>query len=718
MSIRVFLLLSFTIFGQLSAVLPFIQGGIPRDVTIELQEPVYKDGVLSTDKGGVIKGKDLYLQGMKINYIRVQQGDKASQRIEAEGDLLFIFKEKIYTGKRLEFNMDSQTGTIYDSQTTSGEWFIGAKEMLLNADGSAVLYNCTMTTSEGESDPWGIHSTVVHLSDTAQLKAKNVSFQVFKWPVFWIPVFFTDLRTGITTPLRYEFKYFGKHGPRLGLSYSFQAGENWKNKILLDISTTRGVSGGFETHYKNPESQEQFSSFNYYAYDIRTTDSYKRNRYRFQGKYTNRIFSDKVAVRASYDKLSDFNMPGDYINRGLDSGHAGRTELVFSRKEKNWISSLNAKVRINDFQTIKQQLPLFQFTYRPVQLGETGLILDSRLRAGYLDYKYASGVHHVHDFHSSRVEANQKLFRGSQLGFLTITPYAGYRVIGYGNSPQHEGRLLALASAGAECHTRLERTSGAFHQALEPYVQYDYVTRPTVTPPKHFLFDLEDGLYRQNSASIGARSFVSFQKEDGFISQLNSNLYAKTFFQTPSIGSTVPWIYWNNVWKATPYSSYFLNMAWDTQRGNLDHFNARSEFTVNENIAFAMEYRHRSSYSWRKVDHENFMIDTFRSRDRLRHSLMSDRRDTFLPHLFIRFTPNVSMEALSRVGWNRERKPHSYNEYEINLTTLLKGLLSLTFSFQHRKEENRYSISFSVGAKRPSTFTGVRKFGQGNYDIG
>lgn len=710
---RLLPLLCLSILSNVSAAPSFISGMASHDLNIELQDPVYKDGALSTDKGGVLKGKDLYLQARKITYIRSEQGDKVFQRIEGEGDLLFIFKERAYVGSRVEFDLDSGTGTVFNAFTSSGEWFIGAEKVIINPDGSAILHDCTMTTSEGEQNPWSIRSTVVDLSNNSRVKARNVTFRVMELPVFWIPIFTTDLRASITSPLKYEFKYFGKHGPRLGLSYAFEVGENWRNKLLLDISTTRGLSGGFELQYKNPNGKEQFSSFNYYAYDIRTTDSDERNRYRFQGKYTNRIFSDKVAVRGSYDCLSDFNMPGDYINRGLDSGRAGPTELTFSRKTTNWISSLNTKVRINNFQTIKQQLPLFQFTHRPLQLGDTGLILDNRFSAGYLDYKYASGVP-VHNFHSSRASLSQKLFQGFNAPFLTFTPYIGYRVIGYGNSPQHDSRLLALASTGAECHTRLERSAGSYHHAVEPYVQYDYVTRPTVTPPKHYLFDLEDGLYRQNSARFGMRHFIRFWQQNDFISRLNCDLYARSFFQTPTIPSSIPWIFFNSAWQATPYSSYFLGTAWDTKRGELDHFNARSEVTLSENIAFSLEYRHRSAFSWRKVDHENFMIDTFRTQGRLRHSLMSDKRNTLLPRFFVRFTPAVSLEMISRYGWGRKHKI-GYDEYEINLMTLFRGALSVTFGFQHRREENRYSVSFSFGAKKPSTSTDIMRFGQGNY---
>ncbi|MBS0655675.1 MAG: LPS-assembly protein LptD, partial [Verrucomicrobia bacterium] len=437
---RLALLLFLSTLNTMWAILPFVSGNIPRDVSIELQQPVYKDGVLSTDQGGVVTGKGLYLQAKKISYIKRQEGDKLVQLIEAEGDLLLTFKGNVYVGRKLEFNLDDQTGVVYDAITSAQQWFISAKEMTIQANGAAVLHDCTMTTNEGEQDTWSIRSPEVVINAESKLRAKNVSFRVLEMPIFWIPVLVTDLRARIHTPLSYNVKHSSKTGVRLGVHYSFMLGDNWKNKLLFDISTKRGLGGGFETSYKNPDGKQRFSAFNYYAYDLKMLDSEKRNRYRFQGKYTDQIFADTVAVRGSYDKLSDFNMPGDYINRGLDSSRAGPTELRFTRKEQNWLSSLNTKVRINNFQTVKQQLPLFQFSQRPMQLGQTGLILDNRFSAGYLDYKYAHNVHHVHNFHSSRVEMRQSLLRGFSNRAFSLTPHVGYRVIGYGNSPQHDAK--------------------------------------------------------------------------------------------------------------------------------------------------------------------------------------------------------------------------------------------------------------------------------------
>lgn len=700
----------------LVALIPAFTDLASKKLNVQLQSPVYSDGVMSTDQGGIISGKDLYIQAKKIRYIKREVAGKLEQKIEAEGDLFFRSKGSAYTGSKLEYDLDTQVAVITNVLTDSGLWYLGGSKCVVKPDGSAVLSNSYMTTSENEKNDWSIHASEVYLSKFGTVKAKNVRFMVLKKPVFWLPTLSKDLNRASSSPLKYHFRYFGKHGPRLGVSYTFQVGDTWENRILFDISTTRGFGGGFETEYTNPNGKESFSAFNYIAHDIKTTDTSKMNRYRAQGKYLNVIWNDKVNFKASYDKLSDSSFPGDFTNRGLDSGRAGATEAEFSRYEPNWIGSLNTKIRINNFQSVKQQLPLFTLSLRPMQLGESKVVLDNRLSVGYLDFLYAHQNHNVHDFHSSRAEFTQRLTRPWPVSIFTFTPHAGYRVIGYGNSPQHESKLLAQGILGIDLHTRFQRNYMDGKHILEPYVDYNYYSEPSVKPPRHYLFDLQDGLYRQNFVRFGARNFITFPTRRGWQAQANVDLYARSFINTPTITRKIPIVYLDATLKPTPKTLYTLHSGWDTERKNISYVNVRADLTFTDNFAIGAEYRHRNPFSWRKVDHSNFMIDSFRSESRLRHSELSDRRDTLLTHFFVRLMPSLAFEVRTRLGWHRKHQP-SYNEYEVNVITLIRGAFKVTFNFQRRTYENRYGIYFTLGAEPSRSEPSFRRLGQGNYNM-
>jgi len=698
------------------AIVPAMSKIAIKGLQVDLTDPSYQNGELKTTEGGIIRAKDLFLQAKKISYIHRDATGVEEHKFLAEGNLFFRFKDQTYIGDRLEFDLNTQSGVIYNVITQSGPWFLEGEKLILHPDGSSDIYNCIVNMSEGQENDWSIRSPEVTISKNATLRAKNVRFFVMRKPIFWVPSITKELRDTSKNPIKYRFRYFGKQGPRVGLSYTFKTGSNWKNRLLFDISLTRGLGGGFETEYKNPLNDfERFFTFNYYAYDMKTDESEKRHRYRFQGNYLNRYIQD-IDFKATYDVLSDSSFTSDFTSKGLDSVRAGATEAQFTKKEQDWLSNLNAKVRVNDFQTVKQQLPLFQYSRRPMQLGESGLILDNRVSAGYLDYLYASQTPDVTNFNSTRASLYQRLYKGFSSEYGSLTPYIGYQAIGYGNSPTNDAKALVQGIVGFECHSRFVQDVAGCRQILEPYLQYDFSSLPQVSPGSHYIFDLRDGLYKQNMLRFGGRNYLRYLKDDGFLSQFDFDLYARAFFDTPTISRTIPRVYFDANFKATPYTFYTLSSAYDTKRSNLDHLNARADVTVSENIAFSLEYRHRNSYSWRKVDPDNFMIDSFRSEQDLFYSQLSDRRDTFLTHIFIRPLPNHAFEFITRHGWRRSDKP-SYNEYEINWIMKIREVFHITLNFQKREAENRWGIYFSFGAKTPSKHLEFTKIGQGNYDM-
>jgi hypothetical protein len=136
----------------------------------------------------------------------------------------------------------------------------------------------------------------------------------------------------------------------------------------------------------------------------------------------------------------------------------------------------------------------------------------------------------------------------------------------------------------------------------------------------------------------------------------------------------------------------------------LDHYNVRTEWTYSPNFALAVEYRHRSSYDWRKADHTNFILDSFRTIQELRDSQLSDRRDTLLLHMFYRFHPSWAFEFKSRSGWNRILEP-SYNEFEIDLLGTLRSAWNFKLSYQHKEDDDRISVYMTIGIQRPDCAT-------------
>lgn len=674
-----------------------------QGIKADLRAPVYTDGVLKTEQGGVITGPDFRIQAQKIVYTRKMVEGSPVYTIEAEGDLLMEFGESVFIGDRLLYDFQEKSGIIYFGRTMVEPWFFGGDEIHFCQDGSYVLYNGFVTTSENSCMNWEISADCVKLNACKDVFAKNIKFRICRFPVLWIPSLKANLDEIFDSPVRYYFRWGGRQGPRAGLVYEFFTWNRIKTFLRFDYRLKRGPGGGFEMHYKSSDHKTTWDSINYIAMDSsiqhNTSEKY---RYRFEGLLNTHLLNDKVFMQLSYDKLSDKDMASDYNDYSFDLDIAGRTQLLLRRQEDHWISNFLTRLRVNNFQTIKQELPTFETSWIPFNIANTGVIADPYFKVSYLDFEYANSLRHDHDYNSTRVEFTPRFYRLFRAGPINVTPQAGVTNIFYGNSPSGNPRSLVLGLFGCEANTHLYRHYFRLKHTMTPYLNYQYYTYPTVSPNHHYIFDIEDGWYRLNMLRFGLQqSFYIKNNNNNITRLLYFDLHANAFFDTDTIPATVPKVYGKFIFNTTPKLRHTLETAWDFEKGKLDHFNFRNQWTLSADAALSFEYRHRDAYDWRKVDHDNFILDSFRSLSALRHSQLSDRRDTLLVHLFYRFHPNWAFELQSRQGWNRLTQP-KYTEFEMDLLATLPSAWNVKFSYQHKENDDRLAIYFSLGKKRPN----------------
>ena len=138
-------------------------------------------------------------------------------------------------------------------------------------------------------------------------------------------------------------------------------------------------------------------------------------------------------------------MPGNYYDRDFDFDTAERTQLLIRREEPQWIGNFNTRVRLNSFQTVKQELPTLEVNFKSLPLGPTGIIFENLASASYLNFEYSKFLPHIRNYSSTRFEYFPTLYRPFPLGrYFTLTPEIGMVGIIYGNSQTDEGQWLAL----------------------------------------------------------------------------------------------------------------------------------------------------------------------------------------------------------------------------------------------------------------------------------
>ncbi len=673
-------------------------------ITVDLKDPVYSDGVLRAEHGGIITGPNIRVQAMNMLYTHRAEGEAPVHRLEAEDQLFVVFGTYLFVGERLEYDFLTNEGVLYFGRSSVDPWYFGGDTIFFHADGSLEILNGYLTTSNDINSDWQLRMERIVLTPDHFIKAKNIQFQFVKFPVFWFPAFKTNLDWILDSPVRFRVRSGGKQGLRFGVIYEAITTDNFKAFTRLDYRLNRGPSFGIETDYRSDTGCERFRTINYVARDSSIEEPNERFRYRFEGVYVNHMDDGKLAIDLSYDWLSDKEMPTDYYDKSLKLETAGRTQLKIRRQmDELMITNFFTRVRVNDFQSVKQELPSASCFMHPIQLGESGLILENHVKGGYLDYQYSDDVESIPDYHSSRVEMRHRIYRPFFLGPLTVTPEARGVGIYYGNSPDGDPQYLATGVFGGEAKTVIHRYYNWGKHLLEPYTNYQYVVDPTVNPRQHYIFDIQDGWYRLNTVRWGVRNLLYTNCDELATRVISSDIFAYAFIDNKTMLKTVPKIYGKLLWNTSPRMRNYLDTAWDLERQIVDHFNFRTEWTVSDCLAVATEYRHRSDYSWRKNVPFNFMMESFIPEFELRHSQLSDRRDTFLAQFYYRLQENLAVEFKLRHGWDRRDEPH-YTEYQWDMTTTLRSRWKMRVSYQMKEDDHRLAVYITLDLNRPKAY--------------
>lgn len=676
-----------------------IEGGID----INLNEPCYSDGTLSTEKGGVISGPNMRIQARNLTYIRKKNADECIEIIRAEGDLLVEYGTYIFIGDSIEYDLTTESGFISNGRTSVEPWFFGGRLIELRSDKSIIIHDGFVTTSPDVCPEWTISTEKTTLSNKMYFTAYNVKFKIFNIPFFWLPRFSTDLGSLYDSPIHYAFRVGGSQGPRMRMIYEIFTYNRFKAFLRFEYRLNRGPGAGITTEYHSNDHKMHLETINFVARDSSIQDPNEKIRYRFQGIYKHLLHNDRTRVNLCWDKLSDQDMAEDYNDETLTIYDAGRTELQVRHQEPNWIANFFTVVQLNSFQTVKQEIPELEWRFHPKTLGNSGVVSETLIRAGYLDYDYASNLKNVHDYSSTRLQFIQNLYRPFNLGPFVATPEAGLLAMHYSSSPQKSSRELVSGLFSLRANTHIYRLYGQSKHVLEPYANYQYFTSPTVNPNDHFIFDIDDGWYRLNTLRFGIANNFYYKdcKGNCMHRALHLDLYTNAFFDTETIPDVFQKVYANIVLTSLRSLRQSVATAWNLQEKQLDYINCRVDWTYSANLAVSVEYRHRGPYDWRKVDYSNFILDSFRSVEELRHSQLSDRRDTFLMHTYYRFHPFWAIEFQIRHGWNREFEPE-YVEFQTDLITNLGSAWNLKLSYQHKEDEHRFALYFTLGAKRPN----------------
>ncbi len=706
---NIFLFISLVLLSPLLAYpSPLEVAAIEQQVSIDLVDPVYEDGVLSTDQGGVLTAKHLRVQARHIVYTKRLNQCPPEYCLYCEGDLLIDFRGKTLTGQCLYYDLLTNSGTLYDGKAGIHPLYVRGGEVKLLENGAVCIDRGYVTTTEGEVKEVIGAAKQISLTDNHLVSLSSPLFFIRGVPVFWFPGFKYDLSKVSHFPFTVKVGWGGFLDAYISLRYHCLTLGDFLGYLRLDGYLKRGLGGGIETEYAPSCLPLELYTRSYYANDLSIADPEKRHRYRFEGVYYGQIF-DSTAINFTYDVVSDGEMAADYINEDFDLQTAGRTELDINHQADGWIADLLTRVRVNSFQSINQELPTLTYNWHPAEIG-CGVMVENWIKASYLSYVFSDQDKCEKPFAAGRFAIHPRLYRSFTWGPLIFTPEIAYSGIAYSRGPNtHHSLGQSVGEFVAHLEAPLWRSYGCGTHTVSPYLHFEYLTHPRVPVDEYFLFSISDAYAPLKIIRFGVKNSVLLPC---CMRPLYLDVWTNAYFDSHTIPPAIPKGYLNLEW--TPYSRLYLSLdsGVNFEHHQLDFINTVAEWTVNEDLALIFEHRHRGRFAWRKADFYNFLLDATRSQNELLASNLSDRRDLFTGKIFYRLTPETTLKLYYRYCWNRKTEKTDFNKddsdcplifsqrpfsaIETEISTLLFDHWRFSFVYEKRHKDNRFSCSLKL----------------------
>ena len=654
-----------------------------KEFRVNLRNPEFVSGVLKTEEGGIITAEGLRIQGKQIQYIsRIENGHHI-QKVLVEGDLMLEFDGALFVGKRLEFNFTDNTGTLWDGKTFVDYWFLGGDKVLLKADGSYLVTDAYITTCESQDHIWELRASRAKITQRHFLSAKNLRLQFAHLPFFWLPSFKLNLKFFKEVPLQYKLSR-----EKAGIRGRILSWKRCSGYVHLEYKWLRGLNGALETEWHSKDKKTLLQAKSYGALDKLE----QKKRFHLQGTLEHRSLDERTHTLLSYDKLSDPGIAALSKNEEFDVPTGQCTRALFTHEEESVLGTLTVRPRINTFQNVLQELPFLKLDIRPFEWRNTGILSENRVQGGVLDYACTRDLRpYFPHTHVLRLQTQHTLLRPFHLPLLTFTPRISYRGL-YSQGHEPSQRIgIGMLSYGAQLQSRLQGPIGTLTHAIIPYARY-FRNVPSATSHAPIpRFSMEDFMHRSDQLQLGVKQlffadpFTPAFTLDTYVHR--ASCHAKAFSRPFSR-------LWLHAAIQGPSSMLRGTCTWNVRTKCIDLYNLDAELTVNEDLALAVELRHRGRSYLRRANHDDATLEVTYPIEELIHSPLSDRRSTVLTRLHFRFAPKWTLHVESHHGWHRHKQP-PYHAAKLDVTRLLPCNWQLALSYAHSPEEDRVTWNFT-----------------------
>ena len=548
------------------------------------------------------------------------QLNMATRELVAWGNVLLREGEDVVECERLEVNLNTRTGKIYEASLflKDQNFHITGREAEKLGENVYRVRDSSFTTCDAERPPWKFTVKELEVTLGGYGIAKGSVFYLEDIPVLYFPWASYPVRkerqTGFLLP---RGGYSSKYGPELKTAFYWDMAKNMDATLYADWLEKRGFKEGLEYRYVfTPDTK---GKANFYFTDDKAFD---KNRYAFWLRHEQKLPYD-LYLKGNINRVSDNLYIRDFDE---DLPEGARIDSRSSRQlrsdlfgGKNW-DQYSLSTDVSFFQDLTQErndetvqkLPQIAFYAHPQSFFGTPFFYD--LASSYTHFWREKGVEAHRGDLFPRISYPVRL-----LNMLKLESNVGVRETFY--RPYHdpanqlnEWKSRETFDASAEMSTEfyrvydakgISKVSSLFKVAkwmhtIEPVVSYQYI--PRVNQDDLPVFDEIDRIPYTNQVTYGITQRLVGRPEKVDVGSGPYEYARLNIFQSYSFGdpferdskgrgryfSNIEAEIWSNF---SPYVSARWDAGFSPYRSQFDTLNALVNVKDRRNDALQVQYR-------------------------------------------------------------------------------------------------------------------------------
>lgn len=460
-------------------------------------------------------------------HVKIQQGDAVIEALEiryneqtsevvATGDVIYNDSKTSIRAARIEMNLESGTGTIFDAQILykKDNYHVSGREIRKLGDKYYFSPEATFTTCDGPVPAWCFHGKDIDAVIGDRLKAKDVSFRIMDIPVLYAPYLWapllTERKSGILMPV---IGYSNSRGLHLNIPLYWAISENRDATFILDEYTKRGLGEGLEYRYIEPGNIKG----KWWLYHLRDNELHK-NFVEFRA-FHNQHSADGPGGYINVNLINEKDYYREFVNdirirthRFLDS--TGEVTVPFSNSRVYLLSQYWIDLKTGSLDPA-HKLPEAGFVLNPTR---TGHFLVSATTA-FTNFWRDEGI------------LGQRADIYPQISYsfgedISVLQTLGLRETAYSLSRGDKNSLhresLEYRITG---HSRVSKRYGPYTHIVEPSISYTFISNSENSLP---IFDSAEQMQKTSRIEIAFLNrlfsdkgeFLVFRISEGFDSYL------------------------------------------------------------------------------------------------------------------------------------------------------------------------------------------------------